>query len=136
MLFQIHICFHLNILTNTKHNILIHLLTTQTTLWIRSVRLIAANCDCKGFVLCVCICVCVGLLRCILVLRCYSRSHFTWKEKEDKQHHHLFSISICTLHTRSLARVKICVILWCSAISLKNLIMSVKSMLFSRMMSL
>lgn len=37
--------------------------------------------------------------------------------KEDKQHNHLFSISICTLHTRSLARVKICLMLWRSAIS-------------------
>jgi len=33
---------------------------------------------------------------------------------------YLFSISVCTLHTRSLARVRICLILWCSAISGKK----------------
>ena len=38
-------------------------------------------------------------------------------EEEDKQHNHLFSISSCTLHTRSRAWVRICLMLWCSAIS-------------------
>lgn len=37
--------------------------------------------------------------------------------EEDKQHDHLFSISSCTLHTRSRAWVRICLMLWCSAIS-------------------
>lgn len=48
---------------------------------------------------------------------------------------HLFSIRICTLCTRSRASCRICFALCRSAISLKNLMMSVKSMLFSRMMS-
>lgn len=33
---------------------------------------------------------------------------------------YLFSISVCTLQTRSRARVRICLILWCSAISEKQ----------------
>lgn len=32
---------------------------------------------------------------------------------------HLFSMSVCTLHTRSRARVSICWMLWCSAISVR-----------------
>lgn len=48
---------------------------------------------------------------------------------------HLFSIRICTLCTRSRASCRICFALCRSAISLKNLMMSVKSILFSRMMS-
>lgn len=48
---------------------------------------------------------------------------------------HLFSIRVCTLYTRSRASFRICLVLCRSAISLKNLMMSVKSMLFSKMMS-
>lgn len=73
---------------------------------IQLIRLIAANGDCKelvSYTVCACLC--------DVLLCCYSCS------LGRKRGNHLFSISIWTLHTRSLARVRIFLMLWCSAIS-------------------
>lgn len=102
---QLYICFHFNVLTNVKRNILTHLPTTQTTS--NNVEDIVSKAHSSKMIV-KASCMCESVRSSLVLLQPVTLCS---EGKEDKQHNHLFSISICTLHTRSLARVKICLML-------------------------